>query len=308
MKLAQFLARLHEGEKFGNVCLCSSEYQLLLIAKVLALLQSSSGYKKVFLDPEVMSVSQAKAQLEMTFLGQQRLYWLGDISAWSGKALAQWSAYVAAYTGPHSIVWLSAQPIDNATVRTVEFPRQIDHKTFKTLLPLWPETERERIAAFVQRLFSQNTVLTFEQLVLLIEYGLVVGAGRDDFMREWLPMLVPLQGSLFALSGALFSQDLKAFALLWDTAKEQYPPQFWLAYFSEQVFRAYCFVQAKREQSDTRKISLKLPFSFIQRDWQLAKPLHLLTAHAQLCNLDWHLKNGGSDQLLDGVLFSIAAG
>ena len=44
----------------------------------------------------------------------------------------------------------------------------------------------------------------------------------------------------------------------------------------------------------------RLPFSFIQRDWQrYASTKELMNAHASLYQLDYTMKNGGSFELIE---------
>ena len=55
----------------------------------------------------------------------------------------------------------------------------------------------------------------------------------------------------------------------------------------------------KRDVVQAKKMSFKLPFSFIQSDWKRANLQELKQAHQFLCTVDYNLKTGGGDYGLE---------
>jgi hypothetical protein len=113
-------------------------------------------------------------------------------------------------------------------------------------------------------------------------------------------VVAPAQ-SMFNLSTYLFQKNGDKFFELWKRIAESYSAPFWVAFWSEQLWRASMFVtlNKQRKYNDARKIAFRLPFSFINRDWHNYSADELAAAHDFIYRLDGRLKNGGSDIGLD---------
>jgi hypothetical protein len=88
---------------------------------------------------------------------------------------------------------------------------------------------------------------------------------------------------------------------MWVTIKDTYPLQFWIVFWSEQVFRAYHFIGYKKSKQllHAKKIAYRLPYSFIQKDWMNLSLDSLQQIHHMMYELDFRYKNGASELYLD---------
>jgi hypothetical protein len=115
----------------------------------------------------------------------------------------------------------------------------------------------------------------------------------EEVLFEQLRGMLKPESSLFTLSQLFFAKQPEAFYRYLATIESVYPEQFWISFWSEQLYRAFFYVtyMKKGNQSEAQKIGTRLPFSFLQRDWRKHEPAHLAQAHAFLYELDSALKN-----------------
>lgn len=303
MQLASFLQHdLASARKNTVLFFVAEQYPLLFITKFLARLARACALPKVTLNVEEISAADLSAQLRMSFLGQQRLFWLGDCSTLSAKTWASVQAMLKRYSGPHMVVGCYTKDVPETFCVTL--PPAIDIKTCSVLSAVFAD-DADRAVLFIKQVLKTTTVLTLDQAVRVAEYGLLAGAGREAFIVEWLPRIVPEQASLFDLSAALLARDARKFLKQWHVVRGRYPAQFWVAYFSEQLFRAYSYAQAKQGGLDARSLGFRLPFSFVQRDWRQSDTAFLCAAHKRITQLDWQLKNGSDERTLDSVILTL---
>src|SRR5205807_225901 len=90
-----------------------------------------------------------------------------------------------------------------------------------------------------------------------------------------------------------FSKQKSNFFSLWGELRLQYPDEFWVVFWSEQLWQAIVFCEEASRNGAARAKSLvnRLPFSFMQKDWQSYKNDELISAHDFLYSIDYSLKN-----------------
>jgi len=282
----------------------ADEYPLLFINRFLDFVQKKVLMRKIGIDLQDAEPSHVVAQLEMSFLGQAHLYWLGDLSDLSVKAYEHWLTYLISYKGPHKLVFFTKKDFKDDVVTLIDLPQKVDRGNYKSMiLPLWPIKDHECILMTLDYVFKQVGALSLDQAIRLTDYALVLGAGRRVFVDSWIDALVQPESSLFNLSGALFAGDKKGFLEQWKRLKTEYEFPFWMAYFSEQFFRATYYVSYKKQNDllQAKKIGFRLPFSFLQKDWKRWEMSLLQKAHQRVCDLDFQLKNGGSLATLESL-------
>lgn len=191
---------------------------------------------------------------------------------------------------------------DNAVV----LPDQIDKKFFKLLFAFFIREPRALDQRRIDELFAKADSLDLDRACLLLEYLQVMGGQSKEFFEHWLHQLVVPQSSLFRLSQYFFARQRTSFLKYWHAVKDEYPEQFWISYWSDQVWRAafYCKYMQDRKLADAKKIGYRLPFSFLQKDYRTITFNELLEIHESLYTLDYNLKHGGSPAGLDVVLTS----
>ncbi len=309
MDIKAFLLQLDKFVSANSVIgFQSDEYPFLFVNRFFDFLKTKVSLNKVSLDLQSSQMEQIFAQLEMSFLGQSNLYWLGDLSELSLKLYMQWATYLAAYKGPHKLLFFTKKSVQSDNMLLVTLPSKVDIEQYKDIfLPLYSTSEQERVLLTIDAIISQVGPLDLDQAIRLTDYALVLGAGRQVFVDTWSHVIVRSESSLFNLSGAFFSKNKKEFLKRWKGINTDYEFPFWLAYFSEQFFRAYYYILYKKESNhlEAKKIGFRLPFSFLQRDWQKWDIQQLICLHQRVYELDGSLKNGGSLLTLDSLFSSI---
>jgi len=261
-----------------------------------------------YFDVEQMNLEEAKAELEISFLGMRRLYVLRNFSQLDAASKKVWISYLQNYHGPHGLFITDMHPAprskskaapkqvwaDSPTQLVIELPDILDKQLYAELFAFfYPTISLD--PSFVQQLMKQHVSL--DEGCLMMAYQTVVGKQNDAFFEEWYPRLVMHEASLFSLSQYFFARNAKLFLEQWKASKDAFPVEFWTAYWSQQLWQAAQFVAAKTSKQELP--SIRLPFSFINTDWKQHSLSSLVNAHNSLYELDYALKNGGTPASLE---------
>lgn len=239
-------------------------------------------------------------RFESSFLGMSSVYWLGDLQQYDQSTREKLIAYIASYQGPNILIVYTApqteRTLSKQTVQ-VELPAVLNKKQIQELCTLFGNG-RVRTAPDLGVYEKQ---LTLDRVCLLIQYLSVVGSGVHDFNEQWLGHVIVPELSLFTLSQYFFARDGMRFFKQWAVLKDQYAAPFWISFWSEQLWRASSFIELSEQRNfaEAKRISFKLPFSFIQRDWKNITTQELKRAHDVLYRCDHAIKNGGDESVLE---------
>ncbi|MFC1842129.1 hypothetical protein ACFLYU_00515 [Candidatus Dependentiae bacterium] len=250
------------------------------------------------------NASTVKSKLETTFLGQKKFYWLEDVSALKAKDKSSWVAYLKNYTGPNLVAFYSDSAVklglSNKNL-VIEIDPFVDQRTFIKLVQFCAKPKTKSFNKIILDMFSQNSKLTLDLACILMNYASLAGRKYKDFCDSWLVKIITPEKSLFTLAQYFFNRNPHIFFKLWRDLKDDYPEQFWITYWSEQIWRAsnVIVLMQERKIADARKISFRLPFSFMQRSWRNFSFDELSNAHNFLYSIDYSLKNGGDPFSLD---------
>jgi hypothetical protein len=154
---------------------------------------------------------------------------------------------------------------------------------------------------FGNYLFKLVRTVSLDTSILLIEYARLLGRNSQIFFQQWLPHIVVPDVSLFSLSQALFDKNARQFFTQWQRVSALYSPPFWVSFWSEQLWRACCYIylQKNGKKDEAKKMCYRLPFSFIETTWRHYTIDELRYAHQLLYDIDYHLKQGGSEHGLE---------
>ncbi len=258
----------------------------------LALLAAGSNtlpYSVILLDD--IDLEGLFAQLSITFLGQVCLYALKDgpscsLSPTERKKL---NLFLKEYTGPHYVYFFTNDPLyeKNALVLdTVITQRSFQELVMSTGLNVAP--------SFIEKLYTYRSSYTFDEALSLVRYADLLGARNDLFFSAWLTRILADDTSLFILSQYFFSQQKNLLIQEWIRLKDHYTPEFWIAFFSEQLWQAALYVQYTQagKSAEAKRHAYRLPFSFFQKDYKRYTLTQLAKAHEFLYKIDHGLKNG----------------
>lgn len=296
MHIIKFIEQAQTTPDFPELAvikLQSESYPALFLAQCINALKTRTLCTS--LDTEIHKLNDIKAQLETSFLGNRMIYWVKNIHTLDATSKKHWQAYVSDYQGPHCIIyWSQAEKIaqENAQHLYVDLPTQCDSSFYRALYAyLYPNMPLDQF--FLKRMFNEHSTIALDELCLLMAYQNVVGKNSDAFFGQWLSKIVVPETSLFALSQHLFARQPRLLFEQWKAVKNDFPDEFWVAYWSEQLWQAALFVMRAHAHGYevARKSALKLPFSFMNKDWQKYTQKSLVQAHQFLYKLDHKTKN-----------------
>lgn len=277
----------------------TQEYPLLFFSLLLQYLKKQ-GIQHMQTVQEGESYSNLLHRFETSFLGMSSIYWLGDLQRYDQSVREKLIPYIETYQGPNVLVVYTAPSTERASskkVLSIEIPALVTKKDIQELCTLFGNGR----VRTVPELGMYEKQLTLDRVCLLIQYLSVVGNGVHDFNEQWLGHVIVPEFSLFTLSQYFFARDGMRFFKQWSTLKDQYAAPFWISFWSEQLWRASFFIELSEQRnfSEAKRISFKLPFSFIQRDWKNVTSAELKRAHDVLYHCDHAIKNGGDANMLE---------
>lgn len=272
------------------------------------MLRKQHASDTVYIDVADQPEDAIKAQLETSFLGMTRTYRLGGLHNVLKPAAQQWLHYLSTYQGPNRILFAvsheTAEPYKKDArhaITFVDIPAQIQKLFFIGLfthLARQPSMVEKR---YIDQLYVRTEKIPLDTACVLIQYLQVLGSSAQEFFTHWIDKLVVPDKSLFLLSQYFFAKQSNQFLNMWTGIKDEYPEQFWISFWSEQVWRAlfYCLSMQQRDIANAKKIGYRLPFSFLQKDYRNCSVQLLKEAHEALYELDGKLKNGAGTMGLD---------
>ena len=290
---------LPEGKVF---CFYTNTYPLLFFHHLIGFL------KKNGLSIQTLScttdIAAIKALLSTISFAGQAIYWLEDFQTLSDKKQQEMFQYLCTYEGPHRIVFFydkvtEARTFFQKTIdgfNSIELPQDIVPQDFSKIRFLIHDSLPDK-SNFAAQMGMYADYLSLDSLCLFAHYELVLGKNSDEFFTQWITRIIDPASSLFALGQHFFARKPKLFFRQWSTISEEYQPAFWATFWADQIWRAYiyCDLMKQKRYADAKKVQYKLPFSFINRDWQRYDLAELRNAHQFLTTLDFKLKNGCSE-------------
>lgn len=249
---------------------------------------------------EGVDLLSLQASLSTTFLGATEIVWFGDVSVLDGATRTWALDFLSQYNGPHTIM-CAVKPQDlpkETKADVIECSEMFQKADIEELFQyLWARPAEP----FLNSIGLSFKTLSLDSLVLLGMYTTLLGAHTEEFMRTWFEKIVLPEESLFSLAQFFFARKKDHFFRAWLAVKDDHVVPFWTTFWSEQVWRAY-HVITFRKQGDfvrAKQMSVRLPFSFLQRDWQTVSCKELNNAHDFLYGVDCRIKSGGSDNGLE---------
>ncbi len=245
------------------------------------------AYYTIFLQD--VDMDELFVQLSVTLLGDRAVFALkdGDLSVASRKKI---DAFLKEYTGPHDVFFFTYDPSYKKNAYKADI--SISKKDFQTIVSL---TAPMNIASsFISQLYKTRDTYTFDEAVMFIRYADLLGGRHDLFFSEWYPRLLADDISLFTLSTYFFAQQKSSLVAEWNRLKNKYPVEFWISFFSEQLWQASLYLRLARQGRavEAKRYAYRLPYSFFQKDYKRYSLNSLAQAHKFLYLIDYGLKNG----------------
>lgn len=248
--------------------------------------------------------NEADTLFSMQTITGNTTYWLSDFYTLSLKKQQEWLLYFKSYTGPHTILLFcsdEAVSILSSSVTCHRIPLDTFVISDFRYMRLLVNNVGTHVTDFSHMLSTCTDRISLDTAILLVYYEACVGKSVTPFFMNWFSALVEPTTSFFLLSQYLFAKKKTLFFKQWALVAEQYAPQFWVVFWSDQLWRAsaYCSLMKENQHVQAKKAKEKLPFSFIKSDWLLYSVSELQNAHCFLYTIDLRLKNGGDPIALE---------
>lgn len=263
------------------------------------------------IDLALYELENFKGELSIPFLGNSLLYWCGNISELDAKNKNQFLTFALQYQGPHSLLFFADLKErlgkQEDALKKIELPQEVSMQEWQEIAQFFFQEKKNNFGMLQKMYKGINKPLSLDMVCLLAHYSSLIGnTSLQKFMHEWLDALIVPEKSLFSLSTYFFSKKAKSFFTVWNDIKSEYPAQFWISYWSEQLFRATCFVKLAHAQKflEAKKVAFRLPFNLIKTDWRSLSYQELAQAHHFLYEIDYRLKNGSDESCLDLFYFN----
>ncbi len=299
MQITDFLSSFQQLQP-GAVCFARQTYPALFFAQLHRAIRAQ--HTMVTIDAALYSFADIQTQCLMSFLGQQQVIWLGNITELDAKKQLQIIEFCASYKGPHAL-WFFYAGDSKIAGKELPLPVAISIEEYQALCAVWHPQLARTVTNF-KDLFIDGSI-DLEWALMIMHYHLVVGKQVDLFIDQWAHKLHHGQQSLFTLTTYFFAKQATPFFRLWKTIEPEYPAVFWSTFWSEQLFRAACVIEAMKANNHqlAKKMAYRLPFSFMQKDYKRIMLSELQQAHQFVYDYDMHVKNNGSVEFLD-IMFS----
>lgn len=303
MDLKQFLSVAANStfwQQRQTLCFTSNEYPAAFFGALFGHLQGSnllvSGLQRV--DIVGRDKREVYGLLSQSMLGAQSFFLLGNISdERESKAAAAFKQYACSYQGPHSLAFFIATadlpPQSQATV--VQLPAMLDQHEFILLARWLGHVDIERKAGIFEPLFYARKLL-LNLCIALIDYVALGSLKHKDAFTAYLQALYVPEASLQQLAECFFAKREKDFFVLWNKVHQEYPPIFWVLFWTEQLWRGLHVAQFMQQKQFVlaKKMSFRLPYSFINKDWQRVQVNELVRGYEFLYQIDYAIKTGST--------------
>ena len=254
-----------------------------------------------------------RSQLSTSFLGMECTYWLGDTSALKPKQKDDLVQYLAMYQGPHKVIVFIDEKTEITQNKHLTIFNIQDKYFAQDAKSLWisqDSKQAQKTALFLHEIYKIKNSFTLDELCLLKNYQDLIAGDAKEFYASWIARLVIPDTSLFTLSQLLFEKKEEAFFRLWLEIKPLYADMFWIAFWSDQLYRSYFFIAFTQQENfaAVKQVSFGLSFSFMKQSHKQYQLDELQRFHQAFYAIDTALKNGGNSYQIDQVYVDFFAG
>ena len=304
MNIRTLIKKLQDGqyekEDFTSIIFCGKEYSQLFFPFFLKRFTQITTRNIEYIDLSLCGAEYIKSKLNVSFLGQRACYWLSNISNLNAKEKKYWLSYLKDYKGPNSVLFF-VEKKDCAYDQAIDIDGILEQKNIVHVTSFLFPKHFGYANVFLSKALTNLKNYSVDDIMLLVHYGMFLGCKTREFIDSWLFKIVPQESSLFILAQNFFAKKKQIFLKQISGFLKMYPSLFWVSFWSDQLWRAsiYVFLMNKKEFEEAKKVSYRLPFSFINYDWKRYSSTELKNAHKFLYSIDHSLKNSGPEYGLD---------
>jgi|SaaInlLV_10m_DNA_2_1039722.scaffolds.fasta_scaffold00047_42 hypothetical protein len=304
MKSEAFFSLIKEQTFWDSapvICFKSESYPLLFFCEFIKLLKR----KNIILIDQLKDLNTNI--LYQSFLGQRKTYWLGNaLEQIKLKERRNYEKFLENYSGPNTICLFVTDDYKFSSsmkknIKVIDFEQRVDQKKVVEMAELFEVKNVKQKITLVRHIFQNGGAISFDDACFLIRYFEVTNVPLMKVLINETDVFGKVSGSLYSLSQYFFSKQEKQFFSLWSSMSINYPETFWVSYWIDQLWRAYYVVKFLHQNkiNEAKRISFKLPFSFLNSSWRNCSLKELINACGFVYNIDYALKRGSTFYSLD---------
>ncbi len=299
-----------------NFCFTGSTYPLAWFSMFFKVLETKqllpAPFQRIFI--ENTEKKTLYATLNQSILGTYSFFLLGDVTdEKETKSSLEFVSFVLTYKGPNYITYFVNNTSKVSLPRgmdAVVIPQELSAEQCKAVIAFFESTLDAKKTAWFKKTLTTSTVLSLDTCCMLIQYLELIGPKYFDEYTHFLETLIGASPSLSLLSEYFFAKNAVAFFSVWSKIGKEYPDVFWITFWSEQLWKAHHVIHFLKQKDFVvaKRTSFRLPYSFINRDWQKSNPIELVNAYAFLYRMDYGLKTGSTFCGLDLLYMNYFSG
>ena len=283
-----------------TLCFTSSEYPAAFCTAFFNFIRKDKALTNEFQRVDIVGREKRELYglLGQAGFGSSLFFWLGNISdERESKSAAVFKQYLCSYQGPHSAAFfIATSDIPTQLQATIiQLPTMLDMQEFIMLAHWFGNFDINKKIPLFESLFY-NRKQSLQECVLLMDYVALASLKYKNTFSAYLQALYAPEKSLQQLAECFFEKKEKDFFILWGKIEQEYPPIFWVMFWTEQVWRAFHVSQFmnKKQFILAKKMSFRLPYSFISKGWQRVQMIELLQCYEFLYQIDYAVKTGST--------------
>ncbi len=301
-----------KNEHVSVIVFQTSSYSHIFFMQLFESIKQQMPCDVKIIDSNVSEFSY-KSQLETSFLGMQCIYVMPDISGLKAKQKDDMIHYLMSYQGPHKVIMFVDEKVVVEKHTHIEVLHLKDKYFFQDAKNLWTSQdtqEMQKTAFFLHEIYKVKNSFTLDELCFLKNYQNLITHDTKEFYASWITRLVIPDTSLFTLSQFFFEKKEEHFFKLWLVIKPLYADMFWIAFWSDQLYRAYFFIAFTQQENFTavKQVSFGLSFVFMKQSYKQYQLQELQRCHQALYGIDTALKNGGNSYQIDQLFVDFFVG
>lgn len=253
--------------------------------------------------------SELHSSLTQTFLGQTYFYWLGNctIKANDKKGI-NFLTLLSSYKGPHFVgLYLDKVKADKIIKKNnfqiIEIEEEFDENYIKIIIDFFQIKLTAKKQVFLDNFIYQNGKdLSLDSILMLLNYIDLIKLDKNGKTINYLSIVLGQETvSLNLLSKHFFENNPKELFKTWAKVQEKFSDVFWIAFWSEKIYRAYFVVHFLKNKnfSMAKSMSFGLPYSFFNKEWKKNSLKRLSNYYNFLYTNDFKVKTGSSFYFID---------
>lgn len=284
-------------------CFSSAQYPHLFFQQLFDWLRSNNmlsiELKKIHTPS--LEYQEIIAMLSQSFLGMSIFYWLGDISLMTPKEREKLFVFLQHYQGDNIIAFFTTEAIDLGRAQHVFLTLETELSVVDELVPFFIENTSEQKILGIKKYCKSLQRASLDTLCSVLQQ--IVFTPAKDFPVLVKSLSSPAQASpeLVKLTEYFFMHDEVQFFKQWAVLSTRYPDVFWVSFWSDLVWKAYYIIHFLEQKKfvEAKKMSYRLPHSFLQHGWKKCKKEILVNLYYFLYSIDFSIKQGSTFSSLD---------